>query len=236
MASKKTSQQTGDLFEGFADQDGKFFKALAKNQNKEWFTRHKSEFEEGWSGPMKALMAELSLKLESAYPDCDLGEPKAFRIYRDVRFSKDKTPYKTHVSGFIPLKAGASPMESPAAIYFQVGTETFAAAGQWGMSKQALDRYRAAIIDDASGKELGRFLASLEKKGFVRGAMEVMKRVPRGFEPEHPRADLLRHKGLVVTFPPLDKKLLTSRKLVDALVKQSKLVAPFVRWLAFATA
>lgn len=180
-------------------------------------------------------MSELRAKLDAAYPDCDLGEPKAFRIYRDVRFSKDKTPYKTHVSGFLPIVAGASAIESPAAIYVQVGTETMVAAGQYMMSKAALERYRAAVLDEPRGKELVKLVSGLEKKGFVKGAMEVLKKVPRGLDPEHPRAELLRHKGLVVTFPELPANLLTSRKLVDHLVAQGRAVAPLVRWLAFAT-
>lgn len=222
-------------FSGFPDGDAKFFRALARHQDRAWFAAHKAEFEAGWAAPMVALAAELAVKLDAAYPDVELGEPKAFRIHRDVRFSADKSPYKTHVAAFLPVKAGARAVESPAALYLQVGTETFAAAGQYMMSKQALDKYRAAIADDASGKELARLVASLEKRGFVRGAMELMKRVPRGFDPEHPRADLLRHKGLHVTFPAIPKSLLTSRKLVGHLVKQARLVAPLVRWLAFAT-
>jgi uncharacterized protein (TIGR02453 family) len=230
------SSTDGARFEGFADQDGRFFKALAKNQSREWFAKHKDEFEEGWATPMRLLMAELRAKIDGAYPDCELGETKAFRIYRDVRFSKDKSPYKTHVSSYLPVRQGVRTVESPAALYFQIGTETFAAAGQYMLQPPALAKLRASFADDERGAEVVKILRGLEKKGFVKGAMEVQKRVPRGFDPEHPRAELLRHKGLIVTFPTPPRELLTSRKILDWLVAQSKTVAPLVRWLTFATA
>jgi uncharacterized protein (TIGR02453 family) len=222
-------------FEGFADEDGKFFRALAKNQNKEWFSAHKAQFEEGWDRPMKSLIREVRSKIDRAYPDCDLGEPKAFRIYRDVRFSKDKSPYKTHVAGYLPIQVGAKAVESPAALYVQVGAETFAAAGQYMMTPESLTKLRKSILDDEKGRELAKTVASLEKRGFKKGAMEIMKKVPRGLDPEHPRAELLRHKGLIVTFPEVPRALLVDRKLVDWLVTHAKLVAPLVRWLTFAT-
>ena len=85
-------------FDGFADTKLTFFKKLAKNQNKAWFVEHKSEYDEGWNAPMVALLAEAREKLDGAYPHLELGEPHVMRIYRDVRFSKDKTPYKTHIA------------------------------------------------------------------------------------------------------------------------------------------
>src|ERR1051325_1546760 len=93
-------------FEGFPDSEGKFFKQLAKNNRREWFQAHKAEFEDGWNAPMKALLGEVRELVDAAYPRCDLDEPKVFRIFRDVRFAKDKSPYKTHVGGLIPLKRG----------------------------------------------------------------------------------------------------------------------------------
>jgi len=230
-------------FEGFHDRDGKFFKALAKNQKKEWFDAHKAEFEDGWNTPMLALMTELRERLDSAYPDLDLSEPKRFRIYRDVRFSKDKSPYKTHVAGMIGVKTGKSVMAGPAALYFHVGqadyggagSGPFGGAGLWMTDPPALAKLRAAIIDEKRGAELEKILKSLEKKGYTKDAHQVLARVPRGFDPEHPRAELLKLKGLTVSFPKAPADLLTSRKLVDHLAAQGKAVAPLVTWLTFAT-
>jgi uncharacterized protein (TIGR02453 family) len=117
-------------FQGFADADAKFFKALAKHQSREWFQSHKSDFEEGYQIPMKELLAEVTAGIDSSYEHTDLAEPKIFRIFRDVRFSKDKAPYKTHVGGLIPVKLRGDLMEVPVALYFHVGQpDSFAAAG-----------------------------------------------------------------------------------------------------------
>src|SRR5579862_7503862 len=90
-------------FAGFADADGKFFRALAKRNERAWFLAHKDEFETGWNAPMKALLQDLHGTIDAAYERADLGAPKVFRIFRDVRFAKDKSPYKTHIGGYIPL-------------------------------------------------------------------------------------------------------------------------------------
>jgi uncharacterized protein (TIGR02453 family) len=234
VASAAMSGSTS--FSGFADGEAKFFKALARNQKRDWFMAHKAEFEEGWNAPMKLLLADLRAALDRAYPHCDLGEPKVFRIFRDVRFSKDKSPYKTHVGGHVPIKS-AKPPSGAMAAYVHVGDkELFAAAGYYMMDGPALARCRAAIADDGRGKELVKLIAKLEKKGFELGSHETMKRVPKGFDPEHPRAELLKKKGIVVTFPDVPRKLLTSKALVPWLVDRAKEAAPLVEWLVYATA
>jgi uncharacterized protein (TIGR02453 family) len=169
-----------ERFEGFADDQAKFFRALVKNQNRDWFQAHKAEFEEGWNGPLKALVTELRESIDGHYPHCDLGEPKILRIFRDVRFSKDKSPYKTHIGGYIPTERAAAKGSPPAALYVHVGTERFAAAGHYMMEGPDLARYRKAIEDDAKGKELVKILATLKKKGHVIESHGEFKRVPKG--------------------------------------------------------
>jgi len=225
-------------FEGFADADAKFFKKLAKKNERDWFQAHKAEFEEGWNAPMKLLLADVSAAIDGTYAHCDLDEPKVFRIFRDVRFSKDKAPYKTHVGGYIPLRrTGRKATDSPMALYFHVGaTETFGAAGYYMMESDSLERFRQAVADDKRGGELEKILATLAKKGFVVGAHETLKRIPKGYEPDHPRADLLRRKGLVVTFPNIPKGILATPKLTAWVASACKASAPLVEWLVFATA
>jgi uncharacterized protein (TIGR02453 family) len=225
-------------FEGFADADGKFFKALAKHQNRDWFNEHKEELETGWNQPMKELLAGLHDALDKAYPHSDLDEPKLFRIYRDVRFSKDKTPYKTHVAGCIPMKRTAKMLETPVAIYVHFGTDNVVASGLYAMDGPALERYRKAVADDARGKDVVKILAKLEKAGFHADSMhdDMLKKVPRGYDPEHPRAELLKRKSLGVRFPTLPKGILASPKLAGWLADHAKKAAPLVEWLVFATA
>ncbi len=221
-------------FEGFADASCKFWHDLAKQQDRRWYDAHKAEHKSGWEAPMRALLDELREKLDGAYPDCDIAEPKLFRIHRDVRFSKDKSPYKTNVSGCLYIKVGPSKAtETPSPLYVQIGTDTFAGAGLYMMDPAQLARYRAAVVDAKRGKELSTLTAKLEKAGYEIASAEMLKNVPRGFDPDHPRAELLKRKGLTITFPALPKQAIASRDLVRVLAGHGKAVAPLVRWLTY---
>ncbi|MBX3188506.1 MAG: DUF2461 domain-containing protein [Labilithrix sp.] len=227
-----------ERFEGFGDARASFFVRLAKNQNKDWFSAHKSEYEEGWQKPMQALLGEARVALDKAYRHAELGEPHVMRIYRDVRFSKDKSPYKTWIGGGIPLAAGKAKMpEMPSALYMHVGAdELFAGAGLYMMDPKALARFRAAVVDEKRAKELDAISTKLVRKGYRFTAAETLKKAPKGVDPEHPRVELLKRKGLVVVYPAIPRKNLTSRALLDVVVKASKEAAPLVEWIRFATA
>lgn len=236
MSRPRTKDEAPSGFSGFADTEGKFFKALARHQDRAWYAEHKGAFEEGWSKPMSALLGELRAKIDGAYPDCDLEEPKVFRLHRDVRFSTDKSPYKTNVSGVIAARKGLKVAEAPAAIYVQLGLENIVAAGLYMMDKDQLARYRAAVLDDARGAELGKIVKALEKKGFSLSAGEALKTAPRGIDPAHPRIELLKKKGLIAMSPEIPTASLTSRDFLQWVSTQAKAMAPLVRWLVFATA
>jgi uncharacterized protein (TIGR02453 family) len=219
-------------FQGFADTEGKFFGKLAKNQNRDWFNANKAAFEEGWNAPMKAFLADVRSAVDDAFPYCDLDEPKVFRIYRDVRFAKDKSPYKTNIGGTISVKRAGKMTEVPIALYFHVGhKECFGAAGHYVMDAPMLARFRAALIDKDKGKDFDAIVKNLAKKGFAVESFEMLQRVPKGFDPEHPRAEHLRRKGITTTFPPTPPALLTSTKLVAHVAKHVKTAAAFVEWL-----
>jgi len=223
-------------FLGFADANAKFFRQLAKNQDRAWFQAHKAEFEQGWQAPMKELLSEVRAGIDPAYRHCDLEEPKLFRIFRDVRFAKDKSPYKTHVGGLIPISRRGKVTEVPIALYVHVGQpDSFAAAGHYMMDPRSLERYRAAVDDEKRGKELTKLLGALTKKGFVVRSYDSYKRMPKGYDAEHPRAEHLLRQALTVAFPDLPKGILASSKFSPWLVTQAKLAAPLVEWLTFAT-
>jgi len=224
-------------FEGFPDKDAKFFRLLAKNQTREWFQAHKEEFDEGWQKPMKELLNAVRERADSAFKHTDLDAPKIFRIYRDVRFSKDKSPYKTHVGGVIPTKRQGKITEVPMALYFHVGQpQSFGASGHYMMDPAALVKFRKAVADDQTGRELEKLLAALKKKGYSVDSHDTYKRVPQGFDADHPRAEHLKRKGLTVSFPQMPKGILASPKLLPWIVDQVKTAAPLVEWLVFATA
>jgi uncharacterized protein (TIGR02453 family) len=222
-------------FEGFADTRGRFFAELALHNDRGWFQTHRAEYEQGWLAPMKALLAEVASRLARGYGGHRVGEPRVFRIHRDVRFSPDKSPYKTHIGGLLPLelpRGGRSQVEVPAALYFHVShDETFSGAGLYGMDPETLARHRKALLDPRRGGELARVVAALSRRGFSLEARESTKRVPRGVDPDHPRADLLRLKGLVAMAPAPDRGLLVRRELVAVLARQALAAAPLVRWL-----
>jgi len=223
-------------FEGFADTKLAFFGKLAKNQDRDWFNVHKSEYEEGWRAPMEAFLAEAREKLDDAYPHLELGEPRVLRIYRDVRFSKDKSPYKTSIAGGVPIKMGSGGMmDAPSVLYvhFSIDEGCFAGAGSYHVEGPKLEHLRRALIDEKRGGELSSIARSLKKKGFTFAAAETLKKPPKGVALDHPRADFLRMKGLVVMFPEMPRAKLASRAILDWTVKNAKLAAPLVDWLAF---
>jgi uncharacterized protein (TIGR02453 family) len=232
--TKGASTRPG-AFRGFPDARGDFFLALALHNDRDWFQSHRSEYEEGWAAPMAALLDEVRDGLDGAYGRRGLSEPKVFRIHRDVRFSKDKTPYKTHVAGWIPLETGraAIPGVSPAAIYLQVGVdERFTGSGCWTLEPDALKRFRTALLDPRRGAALARRLDVLTARGFSISSSGSLVRVPAGVAPDHPRAGLLRMKGLVVDPGEVPRKLLTRPGLAGWLVEQARAAAPVVNWLA----
>lgn len=222
-------------FQGFPDPGRKFFRELAKQNDRAFFLANKDRYEREWVAPLTALLGEVRAKLDRSYPDVELAEPKIFRLHRDQRFSKDKTPYKTHIGGRIPVVRSGSAVEVPIALYFQTGDETFVGAGQWGVSAAALPRFRAALLDEKKGAELDKILRKALTPGFAITAMETLKSVPRGVDPAHPRAELLRHKGLALKLPLPDRAALGSPDLVGQLVAHARQAAPLVRWLAYAT-
>ncbi len=233
MAKDKAAKLT--RFAGFADREARFFRALARNQRREWFAMHREEYERGWLAPMKALLTELHARLEPLYRHDPLGEPKIFRIHRDVRFSKDKAPYKTHIGGYLPLGGTGHGPSAAAAAYVHVGAEEFfVAAGQYMMDAGQLGRFRAALVDER-GDQLAKVLRSLARAGYEIGSHDTLQRVPRGFDPAHPRADLLKRKGLIVAFPSPPRDRLVSRALVEWLVAHAKRAVPVVEWLAALT-
>ena len=219
-------------FGGFVDADGKFFRLLAKNQSRDWFKANKERYQREWEAPMLELLAEVRTGIDAAYSYCDIDAPKVFRIHRDVRFGKDKSPYKTHIGGTLSITGAGGVMDKPVALYLQVGLERFAGAGHYMMPKEKLDKVRQAIVDPARGKELAKITTALAKRGFTFDAAEKLVRVPRGFDPDHPLRDFLRMKGLVARFPAMPS--IGDKGLAKWLKKECTAAADLVTWTTYA--
>ena len=180
-------------FDAFPRETLSFLRALKRNNNREWFQERKSIYEEVVKRPMTDLVETLAADFERFAPEM-LSSPKAsiYRIYRDTRFSKDKTPYKTHAAAVFPRKGLEK--HQGAGFYLHLAfTELLIAGGVYMPLPEDLNAIRAHIA--ANGE---RFAGLVEAKGFRRmfGRLEgeQLSRVPRGFPADHPAAEYLRHK------------------------------------------
>ena len=213
-----------DRFTGFPRDAVAFLHELTFEMNRTWFEANKARYQRVWVEPLTALLGAVAGKLARAY-DAPLT-PKVFRIHRDTRFSKDKSPYKTHVAGVI--HAGGA-----AALYLHVGTdEEYVGAGIYYFEDAQLPRWRKLVAADKTGAEVAAHIAKLRRRGFTVGGHDDYKKVPKGFAPDHPRADLLRMRGLTAGFPAMPRGLLFKPALANWLATQAKLAAPLVGWLA----
>src|SRR4051812_33866160 len=211
-------------FPGFSKKMPTFFRALKKNNTREWFTPRKELFEADVRAPMIELVGLINEDLKKFALDNAVADPKRaiYRPYRDTRFSKDKTPYKTHVGATFPRRG--LPKHAGAGFYFGVSHERVEVAGGMYMpGPEELAAVRRAMVADA-----GRFLklvgdrALVRKMGTLQG--EKLKRPPKGFEDAPPgAAELLRHKALYF-YVTLDPKLALSPRIRGEVVGRFRIV------------
>ncbi|MGW5385119.1 DUF2461 domain-containing protein [Nocardia sp. NPDC003963] len=170
-------------FAGFPIAGPDFYEDLEADNSKTFWTANKHVYEDAVKRPMAALCADL---------EPDFGPVKIFRPYRDVRFSKDKAPYKTHQGAVAHTAPGVG-------WYVQIGAPgLFVAGGLYAASPEQLSRLRATLDDDVRGAEFEKILDKLVRAGYVLGGSKLKTR-PKGYPLDHPRIDLLRHKSLVVS-------------------------------------
>jgi uncharacterized protein (TIGR02453 family) len=226
-------------FTGFRPEASDFLAELAQNNDRAWFQPRKAEYEALLKEPMEAFVAALA----DAFAARRLplrADPKTsiFRIYRDTRFAKDKSPYKTHLGASFPWVAGVddatefSHSEHANGAYFhlQPGND-YAGGGMWRASKARLDAFRQTILDDE-----GRVRAALEDPAFLAEfgpveSHEMLKRVPPGFPPDHPLADMFRYKDVVFGRRLSDDEV-HSPDLPDILADAYARATPVFRFLA----
>jgi uncharacterized protein (TIGR02453 family) len=217
-------------FTGFPHQTFEFLSQLAANNSKEWFEAHRSDYEAYYVAPAKLFVGAMAPKLKAISKTVNC-EPKLngsiFRINRDVRFSKDKRPYKTHLDFWFweGLKRG---WESPGFFLRLTTTTMLAGAGLHSFSPEQLERYRAAVIDSKAGGELERIIAKIGPASL--GSPE-RKTVPRGFDADHSRAKLLLHEGLHAFEERALPKSVHAAGFVEECVAAFRSAAPISRWL-----
>jgi uncharacterized protein (TIGR02453 family) len=192
-----------------------FYEDLEADTSKSWWLAHKDVYEEQVRAPLTALLAVL---------EPEFGTAKLFRPYRDVRFAKDKTPYKVHQGAVIkpPGRAG---------VYLHVDAAgLFVAGGRWELSSAEVARYRALVDDDLHGSRLESALARLRRRGFIVRDPEL-QRPPSGFGKDHPRADLLRRKSVTVSRQFGAPDWLPTPRTATEVAKAWRAMTPVLDWL-----
>ena len=219
-----------DRFDGFDRDALQFWHELASEMSKDWFAANKQRYDAVWVRPMLTLLRDVARGLAPAYRPFELAEPGVLRIYRDLRFSRDKTPYKTHIAGVIRLAGDRVAEAGHAALYLHLGLdEEYAGVGCYQFDATRTARWRRAVVG-APGRSLLQILGRLRRKGYEPGGYEHYARVPKGFAADHPRAELLKYKGLICRFPAMPARLLYQPALARWLLGHARATAPLVLW------
>lgn len=222
-------QEDTPPFDGFPKDTLRFLRELKQNNNREWFAAQKERYEQNVREPMLALLDTLAARLRVVDPDIALEAKKAmYRIYRDVRFSADKSPYKVWIAAAFTYRG--FDRKHDAAFYFHIMPEELGVGGGlYAPQGDRLKNIRNAI--DADAAALRGILAKKLFTQYFGGLQgEELKRIPMGFDKEHPDADLLKKKQLLC-WQTLPVSLVTEAALADRLQEHFIAMAPFVRWL-----
>ncbi len=199
-------------FTGFPVEAIEFFEGLEADNTKAYWNDNKSVYEECVRAPMEVLLTDLSRSF---------GEGKIFRPYRDVRFSADKSPYKTNIAATM-AKGGYISLDADG---FGVGT------GYYMMAKDQLAKFRATINDDAAGPKLEKLIDKLRAADIEVTSHDTLKTAPRGYPKDHPRIELLRMKGCIAWRTWEIGAWLDSPEPKDRVRAFLKTAKPLVTWL-----
>ena len=230
MATKKAKdipQATGG-FRGFGSQALPFLQALKENNERDWFSENKATFLEECDAPLRELVAEVGAKLASrGIGLAPIARNPVFRIYRDVRFSKDKSPYKTNVGAALYREGDKG---KPGLLYIHVEPgSSFVAAGFYQPDPDQLRSIRLAIAEDP--KAFGKTIRTLEKGGLTLGKGEPLARIPKGFEAfaGSEFAEVIRNRSFVVSRPMADEDL-ERRDLPEFIVRFAAEALPLLEF------
>ncbi len=224
-------------FPGFGPEALRFLRRLKRNNRREWFERHRAVYETQVRDPMRALVEEMDVRLARLAPEIT-GDPRqsVFRIHRDVRFSTDKSPYKTnsacqfyhHDAG---RGAGQDAKGAGAGLYFQLEHgQCFVAGGMWMPARPALDKIREAIADAPEDFERLLEAPSFRRRFGRLDEESMLKRMPRGYAETHPAARWLCYRSFTATRLMSEREVRSSR-LAAMIERDFAALVPLVRWL-----
>ena len=198
-------------FKGWPVEAVEFYEGLEADNTKAYWEDRKSVYERSVKRPMEELLAELA---------DEFGPGRMFRPYRDVRFSKDKAPYKLNCAAQLPGGYVAFSADG-----------LFAGSGLYMPEPDQLRRFRAAVDDDTSGAELVSVVDTLHQDGYEVTAHEILKTAPKGYPKDHPRIELLKHKGLIMSKSWPVGAWLGTRKAKERVVACLTAARPLNAWL-----
>ena len=218
-------------FTGFGPGTSRFLKGLSDNNNKGWFDAHRADYDQHYVVPALAFVAAIGPRLQRLSASLNYA-PKVngslFRINRDVRFSADKTPYKDHLDMWFwegPKKGWSTP-----GFFLRLTpSRLIVGAGMHRFDKVQADAFRHAVVGRA-GHRLGTAIHDVKEAGFS-VAEPTRKKVPKGFDGDHPRANLLRHDGLTVTWEGRPPKEVRTAAFVDWCETKYRDLLPIEQWL-----
>lgn len=205
-----------ERFTGFPPEAVELYRRLEHENTRAFWTANKDVYEHAVRAPLLALTGEVA---------AEFGPFHLFRPYRDVRFSHDKSPYKTHQGAVTEGEGGE-------AYYLHIGPEgLFVGTGYHRMARDQLIRFRDAVVDERSGPDLLRRVAALERKGYELGG-EALKTAPRGYPRDHPRVRLLRCKGLTAGRTFGTPTWLSTRRALTRVTEGWRAARGLNEWLA----
>ena len=216
-------------FAGFPQEMVRFFRSLKRNNRREWFQPRKHLFEQHVKAPMLELVGAVNTELAKFAPEY-VTEPKSavFRIYRDTRFSADKTPYKTHIAASFSRRGGER--LGTGGFYFSVSHEVIeVAAGLWHPDREVMLLVRNHIAE--THEELRRLLGDKKSRklaGELKG--DALTRSPKGFDPAHPAAEFIKMKDWILDVT-LDAGMATTPQLHGAIAERFRAMAPVLAYL-----
>lgn len=202
-------------FEGIPTAAFRFYAELEENNNREWWLEHKTTYDAEVKQPLVSLLSEL---------EPEFGPAKIFRPNRDVRFSPDKSPYKTAQGAFAAGQEGVG-------FYLQISADGLLIGGGYHSHTPAqLARFRAAVDAPESGLELQKIVDAVAAAGFaIEG--ERLKTVPRGFDKDHPRAELLKHKSLSAGVEVGQPEWVSTSAARQEIAARWEVLRPLVEWV-----
>lgn len=209
-----------------------FLSQLSRNNNKEWFENHRDDYKTMFLEPAQEFVIEMGEKLQSIRPNI-IAIPKIdksiFRLHRDVRFSKDKLPYKTNL-GIIFWEGDDKKLES-SGFYFHVEPKYFfLGSGTYVFTDNMIKIYREALADKTAGEQITKAIKKVTKAGYKIGGKHF-KRLPKGFDADFPYTDLLLHNGLYCYFESKNLNELKPKIVVDYCFNHFKAMLPVHSWL-----